>query len=36
VPGARQVRAVKAMDDPHTLRRAHNGLRRMDQVLLND
>jgi anti-sigma regulatory factor (Ser/Thr protein kinase) len=29
VPVAQQVGAVKAMDDPRTLRRVHNGLRRI-------
>jgi len=33
VPIAGQVRAVKAMDDPTTLRRVHNGLRRMDLIV---
>jgi anti-sigma regulatory factor (Ser/Thr protein kinase) len=33
VPVARQVRAVRAMDDPTTLRRVHNGLRRMDLIV---
>jgi hypothetical protein len=30
VPASQQVRAVRAMNDPYTLRRVRNGLRRMD------
>lgn len=32
-PGTQQVRAVKAMNDPYTLRRVRNGLRRMDLIV---
>jgi anti-sigma regulatory factor (Ser/Thr protein kinase) len=33
VPAKQQVKAAKAMDDPPTLRRVHNGLRRMDLIV---